>query len=396
MNECDKHDELLRQFCLLSLADGVDASEISGEFYYPRTRADSEESETDDGGEEIVFFDDTAVESALAHISNCDQCLNDLEGYRQQLRQARLLAIAGGRYVRNFHRILTVLEIPQELLALGNQTKSTEYISELLRVVVVFTHATVEDYFREVLRIYLHNIDAETLKTIPLIGTSSPRFHLGDLAKYQGMAADEIIRQSVDDYVDHISASSTSIIASNLEKVGIDPSPLKPTFPALQEMIDRRHRIVHRFDLSSDRDSGDLLESTNVNELRMWLLNTNGFFTTLADMVLPIQSAKLKAIHDLMLKVPTLRYYWLIFTLAQSIALDATSQLSALIIELDKHNLIELDLGLLFRIEDEQSKQTSLESRRRFREKLRARAGTDLSLLTNEEYLRLAAGTKLE
>jgi hypothetical protein len=80
-----------------------------------------------------------------------------------------------------------------------------EYVDESLRAVVVLLHASLEDALREIVRLKLPKCPTEVLDEVPLVGASStgqPRkFRLGELSRHQGKTVDELIQESIDEFL---------------------------------------------------------------------------------------------------------------------------------------------------------------------------------------------------
>jgi hypothetical protein len=144
---------------------------------------------------------------------------------------------------------------------------------EILRAIVVFSHAILEESLRKILRLGLNSASSEVLDSVPLIGISQigrpKKFGLGELNKHRGKAVDELIRESIDEYLDQISFSSTRIIVGWLEQIGIDKTKIEKYLPYLDQMITRRHKIVHKADLVEDAESYQT-SSITFQEVELW------------------------------------------------------------------------------------------------------------------------------
>jgi len=146
-----------------------------------------------------------------------------------------------------------------------------ETADEILRSVIVLTHAYLEDLLRTVATVLLPLANERMLNDVPLAGlnrTRAEKFFLGDLAQHKGKTVDEVIHASVSGYLEHRSFNNTTEIISFLESLGVSlpeadkewiadkilnwpqgRSPgRKETLARVDEMIRRRHHIVHRAD----------------------------------------------------------------------------------------------------------------------------------------------------
>ena len=136
-------------------------------------------------------------------------------------------------------------------------------------------HAILEDTLREIARLKLRSASPEVLDGIPLSGASSlgqPRkLSLGALSAHGDKTVRELIHESVDQYLDRTSFSSTRDIAATLERVGVDLNELRRYFPAVDAAITRRHRIVHQADMEI-YENGERLTPIEASEVLKWCL----------------------------------------------------------------------------------------------------------------------------
>lgn len=131
--------------------------------------------------------------------------------------------------------------------------------ADILRTIVVFLHATFEDVLRTTARQRIAAAKSEVLDKIPLVGTSrsgrAEKFHLGALNEHRGKTVDQLIQESVENYLDRESFGSCADVDEVLTHMGLDAAPFKPLYADLDQMMKRRHRIVHEADLPSPKDS---------------------------------------------------------------------------------------------------------------------------------------------
>jgi hypothetical protein len=143
--------------------------------------------------------------------------------------------------------------------AQGKGRKSAELL-DILRAAVVLLHASLEDVLRSTAQWKLPNAPSETLDEIPLVGLgpNPKKFLLGDLATFRGKVVDEIFAASVAAYLEKSNYNNVGEIATVLNGMKVDVTKVSGTFPRLQELMERRHQIVHRADRqSSVIGSGD-------------------------------------------------------------------------------------------------------------------------------------------
>jgi hypothetical protein len=124
---------------------------------------------------------------------------------------------------------------------------------DLLRAAIVFMHATVEDLLRTVGQATLPDAPEDVLNNIPLVGSKDSlrgeKFWLGRLAAFRGRAVDDVIIDSVRTYLERLTFNTTTDVATYLTACGFSQeamSVVTPSLPQLDELMTRRHQIVHR------------------------------------------------------------------------------------------------------------------------------------------------------
>lgn len=130
--------------------------------------------------------------------------------------------------------------------------------ADLIRTIVVFLHATFEDALRTTARERLASAKSGVLKDIPLVGISesgrAEKFFLGELDGHRGKTVDQLISESVANYLDRKTFGSVNDVETILRQMELDTRPFQDIYPDLQQMMTRRHRIVHEADLRSPTD----------------------------------------------------------------------------------------------------------------------------------------------
>jgi DNA-binding PadR family transcriptional regulator len=156
---------------------------------------------------------------------------------------------------------------------------------DVLRAAVVLNHAYLEDMLRTLANNLLSEGDESVLNQVPLSGLGTGRaekFLLGKLAKHRGKTVDAVIRESVSEHVERSTYSDTREIAQLLTQVGFKVSDHNAHFPMIQEMVERRHLIVHRADRVKAPDSETYtLGPIQAAEVNKWLQATVAFIQSL-------------------------------------------------------------------------------------------------------------------
>ena len=127
---------------------------------------------------------------------------------------------------------------------------------EILRAVIVLTHAYLEESLRALGRILLPFAPKNVLDDIPLAGTqgrAAAKILLGSLRAHRDETVEGLIQNSIDEHLEHRSFNNGTEVSRFLAKLGVDiPSSDLGT---INDMIQRRHRIAHRADRLWDEGS---------------------------------------------------------------------------------------------------------------------------------------------
>jgi hypothetical protein len=164
---------------------------------------------------------------------------------------------------------------------------------DILRSVVVLNHAYLEDYLRTLAQVFLPNANENVLDDVPLadcgMGRRAEKFYLGRLARHRGKLVDEVISESVSEYMERSTFSNVTEIVSFLDVLGLkvpevrdETKPIQMPFPhetwaTLEAMIQRRHQIVHRADKGKSS-----LEPIDASVVLEWLVATLNLMLSVA------------------------------------------------------------------------------------------------------------------
>ncbi|MGJ4747304.1 HEPN domain-containing protein [Leptospira sp. SA-E8] len=187
-------------------------------------------------------------------------------------------------FIINITRVNSLFSLYTVILSQNSQKQGRVdwQLSDLLRAATVFLYATLEDFIRSILKWRLPEQKGTSLNRVPLKGLNSnghpEKFYLGRLEEFRDLTVSELIRDSVHEFVNRSSFSSTDDIASILESVGIDLEELRSFFPTLQELIVRRHNIVHRADRNDRTGSGHHhVKSIGRHHVNIWIKTVDEF-----------------------------------------------------------------------------------------------------------------------
>jgi hypothetical protein len=181
-----------------------------------------------------------------------------------------------------------VVEAQNRITKLGRLSSQIEDSDDLLRAIVVLNHAYLEDFLRTLGRELLPGCDEATLNEIPLAksGGRKEKFFLGRLSQFKGYMVDDLIDESVTEYLDKRSFTSSGDIIVFVDRLGFRlNATMKGQLRAIGNMIERRHQIVHWADRVVR--SGKLkpeLQTIGVGRVVGWSLATSRFMVRLAQM----------------------------------------------------------------------------------------------------------------
>lgn len=205
---------------------------------------------------------------------------------------ASVLAPLLDRFYDNYGRILHLVRLYQEQYGSGSGRRKV-YKTDLLRAAVVFLHATLEDLLRGLAQLYLPNSNSDALDAIPLVSlakrhTRPDKFALGALSSHKGKSVDQLIQESIDEYLSRVSFNDTNDIAAHLASISIPVTDvLRALFPELQELIARRHRIVHRSDLTESRGPGKQRAAPlSIKQVLRWLRASRSFSAEITALII--------------------------------------------------------------------------------------------------------------
>ena len=189
-------------------------------------------------------------------------------------------------------RIGTNLRRVEDLITFADnrfpKDRSSQIKDDILRAAVVLLHATLEDFLRFLGGRYIPSGGEEVLNRMSLVDSSSvlhpEKFLLGKLAEHRGKTVDQLIAESVQAHLDKRSFSSIKDITSLLASVGIPSSEVEKYYPTLNDLIVRRHEIVHRGDLiPSEREQSEReVQPIEATKVEKWYDTVYDFMTEVA------------------------------------------------------------------------------------------------------------------
>lgn len=195
-----------------------------------------------------------------------------------------ILEVHVERLASNIGRVHNLVSTYRLLVGHQRGRKSIGH-TDVLRSAVVLLHASLEDFLRSLASCYLPSASSEVLNLIPLkvAGKASraERFSLGSLKEHLGKLVDDLIKESVEAYLERSNYNNTTEIVALLASLEIDVDPCRQFFPELDKMMSRRHQIVHRADCVTDTGKGrHSATSLSVTTVERWIQNVFSFHGT--------------------------------------------------------------------------------------------------------------------
>ena len=146
--------------------------------------------------------------------------------------------------------LLAVYDLARKTLPANRGTP----MSDILRSAVVFLHAVLEGSVRYIAGARLPEATEAVLNDIPLAGMGrATKFGLGSLVVHRGTSVNALLAASVEAHLARESFNSVTEILAMLQRCGVDTSKLRLRCAILDQMIQRRHKIVHEGDHVKDR-----------------------------------------------------------------------------------------------------------------------------------------------
>ncbi len=173
----------------------------------------------------------------------------------------------------NLARVKNLVDLYSTKLAGPGQGRRPVNSTDVLRAGTVLLHATLEEFLRGISRWKLPEANEESLNSIPLKGYVRPtKFQLGELSAHRGKSVDDLISESIDEHLNRKSYNSTSEIAALLHSIDCDQERVRHLYSRLDDLINRRHNIVHRADLNEIPGRGHhYTKSIGTRTLNIWI-----------------------------------------------------------------------------------------------------------------------------
>lgn len=151
-------------------------------------------------------------------------------------------------------------------------------LSDILRGAVMLCHANLEQLLRDLIY-FKGKRTSDFFKDIPLPGYKrGEKFTLFDLVKFKDQPASKIIDTAVHASLEQQSFTNTSHVGWALNLCGQNDKDYKRFFPLINELMERRHHIVHTADVDPLPGPGrQITRSLSAKKVRDWNKNITNF-----------------------------------------------------------------------------------------------------------------------
>jgi hypothetical protein len=177
-------------------------------------------------------------------------------------------------FSENCHRSLKLLRFSFRSNAqIEDKEAFLAYMYDVARATVVFLHSSIETMLREIVRLRLkQDVDISYIPLSGQLGFANRRdkFTLGDLAKHRGKTVEMVIEESIDDYLSSLSFNSIKDITDTFTRIKLPQITMGKYYPSLEQMIFRRHQIVHEADMKRGSHSMNL-EPISIEQIGSWV-----------------------------------------------------------------------------------------------------------------------------
>ena len=183
---------------------------------------------------------------------------------------------------KNYKRITNLLEAYDIISEIDTKNPSK---GDILRAIVVLTHSTFEDFLRSVLRWKLITEENISLDRIPMAGKgkNNTKILFGDIVKHKGISIDSLIEKSINEYLTSVSFNNFGDISKDLSWINFNVELVRKYYSTIDEMISRRHNIVHNADrMNLDDVSKSRVRRISKRGVKKWVKTVDDFVLDLS------------------------------------------------------------------------------------------------------------------
>lgn len=184
----------------------------------------------------------------------------------------------------NLNRVTSLVKVYEDVAGQGRGRRGASKV-DVLRAAVVLLHASLEEFLRSIERLSLKkSATKDVLNDIGFSGSrrKNEKIPLGYLLDHKGKTVDEFIDKSVEAHLDSSNYNNICDIANLLDAIGFDKKKVNSHFGKIEEMISRRHLIVHQADRDDTGGHGKhRVRSIGTNKVNEWVKAVKDFCNTI-------------------------------------------------------------------------------------------------------------------
>lgn len=199
------------------------------------------------------------------------------------------------RFWQNMARTLNLVTVAIDLRTDDDPPELSIKGEDVVRAVIVFLYASVEDFLRELVRILYKRLPEVRLDEIPIrVGSkNSKTIGLGTLARHPDKVFSNVVRESVNEWLSEKNFSKVPAVTAILQELRIKIDKNWTDYlKSLSQLMQRRHRIVHNADLSKPTDVRPKKITLHESQMILgWFHDVDFFVTELVISLLPTEEA---------------------------------------------------------------------------------------------------------
>jgi hypothetical protein len=190
--------------------------------------------------------------------------------------------IANFQFWDTLDRVLNLVQIYDVSIPKGKRGRKPAGSADVLRAAVVLLHSGLEEFLRALIKAgwpySTENILNQASLAVDDCGGQPAKLSRGKSRKHRGRSVDELITESVNQYLETSDFNHLKEIKVKLTLLGVDLSCGDSYYAAIAQLTERRHQIVHRGDVNEQQGSGHHpTRSISASTVRTWADAVCGF-----------------------------------------------------------------------------------------------------------------------
>lgn len=197
------------------------------------------------------------------------------------------------RCIDNLKRLARIIKVnmtldPEKLKQANiDGTELIEYLNDIHRAIIVFSHSTIESATCDIVQYLLKLRYSYNPEAVLLLLEQKRNFTIEDLKSAGNKPVDQMIQEYMSDnekliseFVSKKSFNQRDDIVKQLKAVGLNTSTIHHRLTSLNEMMNRRHNIAHKFDYI-ETDGRKQLNTIEFGLVQEWTTHLMDFLQAL-------------------------------------------------------------------------------------------------------------------